>query len=649
MPIVQSIPANQVVAVQPSVLSAGGTALQIIGLVLTTSWRVPIGTVVSFSNPTDVATYFGAGSTEAAIASVYFNGYVGATVLPQNILFAQYNTAPVSAYLRGDNVAPLTLSQLQALSGGLTVVMDGYSHTISNQSLSAATSFSSAATILQTAFAANVITAASVTASIGGTATGTGSTTNLTLSSVVGLVSVGDTVTGTGVPANTTIVSQTSGTPGGAGIYVTSNATTASSGAITIVSNVLNVTAVSTGAIAIGNILAAAGVTVGTIITGFTGTTIGGIGTYTLSGAKQTVASETMTTQAAPIAITFDSVANAFVFTSGVTGVTSTAAFATGTLATPLQLTLATGAVISQGAAVLAPDAFMTALVQVTQNFVTFMTAFDPDNGSGNAQKLIFATWTSNQNNQYCYVCKDTDVTPTGTVPATTSLGYLISQSNLSGTCLIYEPVGPNLYTAAFMCGTVASINFNQTNGRITAKFRTGAGIAPGVTNATVASNLAANGYNFYGGYATRNQNFQFFANGVVSGQFKWMDSYINQIWLNNQLQLAILTGMTNVGSIPYNSAGNALIEAFCADPINQALNFGAIRTGVQLSVAQQQELNQAAGANIAPVVQTRGWYLQVKQATAQVRANRGSPPCTLWYADGGSVQQINLASIEVQ
>ncbi len=31
-----------------------------------------------------------------------------------------------------------------------------------------------------------------------------------------------------------------------------------------------------------------------------------------------------------------------------------------------------------------------------------------------------------------------------------------------------------------------------------------------------VASNLAANGYNFYGGYATRAQDFNFLANGVV-------------------------------------------------------------------------------------------------------------------------------------
>lgn len=67
----------------------------------------------------------------------------------------------------------------------------------------------------------------------GATFTGTGSGTNLTASAVTGTIRVGDVIFGTGVPAGTTIVSQTSGTPGGAGVYVTSLATTSAGDAIT--------------------------------------------------------------------------------------------------------------------------------------------------------------------------------------------------------------------------------------------------------------------------------------------------------------------------------------------------------------------------------------------------------------------------------
>lgn len=67
----------------------------------------------------------------------------------------------------------------------------------------------------------------------GATFTGTGSGTNLTASAVTGSIGIGNVISGTGVPGGTTIVSQTSGTPGGAGVYVTSGATTASTAAIT--------------------------------------------------------------------------------------------------------------------------------------------------------------------------------------------------------------------------------------------------------------------------------------------------------------------------------------------------------------------------------------------------------------------------------
>jgi hypothetical protein len=83
------------------------------------------------------------------------------------------------------------------------------------------------------------LTAAQLAASIGlascvrASFTGTGSGTNLTTTSVTGIIKSGDTVAGTGVPAGTTIISQTSGTAGGAGVYVTSVATTSSGASLT--------------------------------------------------------------------------------------------------------------------------------------------------------------------------------------------------------------------------------------------------------------------------------------------------------------------------------------------------------------------------------------------------------------------------------
>jgi hypothetical protein len=168
------------------------------------------------------------------------------------------------------------------------------------------------------------------------------------------------------------------------------------------------------------------------------------------------------------------------------------------------------------------------------------------------------------------------------------------------------------------------------------------------VTDATTAQTLIDNGYNFYGDYATSNDRFRFLYPGQISGNWKWVDTYVNQIWLNAAFQQALMTLLTQVNAIPYNIDGYTLIDAACLDPINAAVNFGAIRAGVTLSSQQKAQINSQAGVDISDTLQTRGWYLQIKDATPQVREARGTPPMTFWYLDGGSVQQITLASLAI-
>jgi hypothetical protein len=572
-----SIPASAIVSVTPSVISAGGSALDLSGLILTNSTRVPIGSVLSFPSAASVASYFGASADEAAKASVYFGGFDNSNAKPGAVLFAQYPTAAVGAYLRGGSLAAVTLATIQALTGTLTVVVDGAARVGASFSLSSATSFSNAASLIQTALNTTPPTGASVTGSI--------ATTVLTVTAVgSGTLAAGQRITGTGITAGTTILAQLTGTTGG-------------------------------------------------------------VGTYTVS-VSQTASSTTVTAAYVAVTVTYDSVSSAFVVASALTGTVSTAAVASGTLAASLALTAATGAVLSQGAAIAVPGTFMAGVAAQTQNWASFCTLFDPDAGSGNANKLMFSVWTNAQGNRFLYSAWDTDITPTASAAATTSLGYLLTASNYSGTAPIYAP---DATLAVFLCGAIASLDFNQTNGRATMAFRAQTGLSASVTSQAAGANLIANGYNFYGAYATANQPFVFFYPGKMSGPYLWIDSYINQIWMNNALELALLSLLSQAKSIPYNAVGYAQMKAAALDPINAALNFGAIRAGVTLSAAQTAQVNAAAGLSISDTLGNVGWYLQVKDATAQVRSSRGSPPSTLWYMDGGSVQTINLASIEVQ
>jgi hypothetical protein len=133
-----------------------------------------------------------------------------------------------------------------------------------------------------------------------------------------------------------------------------------------------------------------------------------------------------------------------------------------------------------------------------------------------------------------------------------------------------------------------------------------------------------------------------------MPGEFGFIDSFVNQIYLNAQFQLAMLTLLTNIGDFPYTPAGYGLLRSALMDPINAALAFGTIRTGVTLSAAQISEVNQAAGVDAASVIQTAGYYLQILDPGAQVRGQRGSPIVNFWYSDGGAVQFINMASIDI-
>lgn len=493
-----SIPASAIVQVLPNVIDAGGSGLDLVGLILTNSTRVPIGTVPRFASADDVAAYFGPISTEASLASVYFAGYDGSTIKPAGLLFAQYPSAAVSAYLRGGRFG-LTLEQLKALSGVLTISVDGTSTTSPTINLASATSFSSAATIIQTGLAA-------------------------------------------------------------------SNAV-----------------------------------------------------------------------------VTYDTITGSFVITSPTTGATSTISFATGTLSGPLALTADTGAVLSQGAAPVTVGAAMTAITAQVQNFASFTTAFKPSA----ADMLALATWNDAQSSRYLYAMWDNSVVPTQ-FDDTTSVGYQIRAGGLVGTAPIYDP-NNGAAVAAFLMGAIASVNFRVLEGRSTLAFRSGRGLNAGVTNQQIAANLIANGYNFYGAYATANDGFVFFYPGQVSGEFGWIDSYINQIWMNAGFQLALLKLLVSVGSIPYNTDGYALIEAAMADTINAAVDFGAIRQGVALSQQQVVEVNTAAGRVISSTLQERGWYALVLPTDASTRAARGSPPVYFWYTDGQSVQRIVLSSVLVQ
>lgn len=501
-----NIPASAIVSVVPQVMSGGGNGLELNLLLLTDSARLPIGDVYGLASADAVSAYFGATSTEAALAAVYFLGFDNSNIKPGRLLFSRYPTAAVASWLRGGSVASMALTDLQALSGVLTISVNGVAKTSSTINLSSATSFSGAAAIIAAAFTS----------------------------------------------------------PG--------------------------------------------------------------------------------------FAVTFDSLSGGFLFTNASTGASSTITVASGTLAAPLKLTTETAAVTSQGADAATPAGHMTGVVSKTTNWATFTTAFDPDAGSGNAVRLAFSAWNNSRGNRFGYIAADYDASPTASSSASACLAAKVLAADYSGTCLIWAPTWAKACEKAVFIGScAASVDWTQSRGKIALAYKHQTGLAADVVDLTTATNLEANGYNYYGIWSTANDDFRGVAPGSITGPFDFFGPFISQIWLNNALQLANMVLLFAVRYIPYNSYGYSLIRQAAADVIQQALRNGVITAGVTLSNLQKAQVNGAAGFDVATIIEKQGWYYLVEDATAQVRAAGGSPPCTLWYTDGGSVRKLNIASVEIQ
>ncbi|WP_236489708.1 DUF3383 family protein, partial [Escherichia coli] len=171
--------------------------------------------------------------------------------------------------------------------------------------------------------------------------------------------------------------------------------------------------------------------------------------------------------------------------------------------------------------------------------------------------------------------------------------------------------------------GVSGSINYQEANGRTTTAFRSQDGLVPDVTNEADAETLVKNGYSFYGAWATANDRFQFAGNGSVTGQYKWIDNFDFQVFLRTQLQLAYMNMFQAQKTIPYNDQGIATVRAYSQDPIDQGINFGGIRAGVNLSNAQKFQVNQEAGFDAASQLFTKGWALSITLPSSQTRVER--------------------------
>lgn len=492
------IPIDQIVTINPGVIGAGSNPLALNGLFIGENNLIPYGQVMEFNSADAVSDWFGSSAYETRLANVYFNGFTNCTKYPGAIFFAPRITEARAAWARGSSLKGMTLASLKAVTGTLSVTVNGTAYSTELVNLSTATSFTNAAELL---------------------------TTQLSMSEAA--------------------------------------------------------------------------------------------------------------------TVTWDATSNRFTITTVSTGTEASISQVTGTAAAGLGLSTAT---LSQGAPVNTLTDILNFAKTQSLNWALFTTIEQ----STQEEATEMATWANNQNNGWGFVMSDND--PNAEMANNeTCFGFLAKQAAYDSTLSLFDP-NENPTFKAFVMGCAASIDWSATEGRITFAFRRQSGLATTCNDQQIAENLLGNGYSYYGAYAGRGEDntYNIMYDGNMPGNYPYFDTFINQIYLNNQLKLAIFDLLLAMNSIPYNDEGYTRIRAAILDPVNEAVNNGTIRTGVPLSESQKTQISARVGKDISNELYSQGWYLQINAATAIIRAQRGSPSMNFFYCDGGAIQQITLPSLVI-
>ena len=409
-------------------------------LFLDPSNSIPFNEVLSFNSATAVDNFFGVSSAEATLATDFYSGYTGNSA---DMLFDRFVPGGGRARLYGADISGVTLAQLRAVNGTLSLTSEGYTFNASIN-LASATSFTTAARLIQSALAAVRPTVATTTGSsiAPASASFTGSIQGglMHVTSVSGgSIVIGGVLTSANGYEGGQIVAQSSGTPGGAGVY---NVWYASSGPRGVIAppgtalaetyGILTIGTVASGAVAVGQEATGHGVASNDEIrANISGA---GSGSKWVVGLAQTVTSETVKMKAAPLQVTYHHVTGATANSGelwinnsqpviGVTGDTgklfdeddgdaslpSTMSYASGKAAFELGLTKSAGAYNSTpGQATTSPSAWMNNVVNIVEKenigFATFQTTYDPKDATPPEVRSALEKWAQSSGGNYSYL-----------------------------------------------------------------------------------------------------------------------------------------------------------------------------------------------------------------------------------------------------
>ena len=173
------------------------------------------------------------------------------------------------------------------------------------------------------------------------------------------------------------------------------------------------------------------------------------------------------------------------------------------------------------------------------------------------------------------------------TISGTTSITMTAAATGAATETLTFTPLQ---YPEMAPMMIEAATNYANPNSVQNYMFQLFPGLSPSVTTDALANAYDEVSVNYYGQTQTAGTQLSFYQRGLLQGPPTApldMTTYVNELWLKDALQVALMNLLLSLNQLPANSQGQAIALLTIQNVINQALINGTISVGKTLTASQ--------------------------------------------------------------
>lgn len=284
--------------------------------------------------------------------------------------------------------------------------------------------------------------------------------------------------------------------------------------------------------------------------------------------------------------------------------------------------------VVSNGSDAESPEAAMTRIADISNNFgsFAFLTTLSTD------EIGAVAKWTNAQNVLFLY---SVPVTPTNYAEIQAAV------NGMNGVCLTLEDTDSD---AEFMpCAVLAATDYDRTNAAQNYMFQQFDGVPASVTTDRYADVYDLAKVNYYGETQSAGTRISFYQRGVLQGDIEDIGVYCNEMWLKDSIVVAMFNLLLAVGKVPANKSGAAQVTGVMMDSINRAIRNGTIIPTKELTPTQKAYITSITDDPEAwQIVYSNGYWLDVKITSGiQNGSTLYKVEYILIYSKGDSIKKV--------